>query len=396
MKNKNRKWLLRTTFAAIIVLSVVTVGIAPTGAPVTRNLPSLVQTNEMFVVTLTQSGMTPPIVGLVSETLPEGFEYVNGSFTGKGDANYNEATRVLKLQIKNETLVSYSVNASSYEQILPDAAEFSGTYILISGDLVVLEGDVGGLATVIVDGTPPYTLGHNPAKSATGVPIDTSISVHVKDNVQVDNATIVMTVKGAAVTPVKTPVGLTELVVTYDPPGNFSEGEVVAVTIAASDMAGNAMSTDVYSFTTTTGGETGTISGKITYTSNTTGIEGVTMNLTQGGSVIESQTTDGDGNYIFIGVTPGVYSVNASKPRFWDNATAVTVTTGATTANMILWLKGDLYNDGVLDIYDVIMLRQAVVKNIPSDYRFDLYTDGTIDIYDVILLRQAIVGNVIL
>jgi hypothetical protein len=50
----------------------------------------------------------------------------------------------------------------------------------------------------------------------------------------------------------------------------------------------------------------------------------------------------------------------------------------------------------VLDIYDVIMLRQAVVGNIPSDYRFDLYTDDTIDIYDVILLRQAIVGNVIL
>jgi hypothetical protein len=138
------------------------------------------------------------------------------------------------------------------------------------------------------------------------------------------------------------------------------------------------------------------ISGKVTYTCNTTGIAGAAVNLTQGGSVIKSVVTDSNGEYTFINVPFGDYKVNASKLQFWDNATDVTVTAGANTANMMLWLKGDVYNDGVLDIYDVIMLRQAVVGNIPSDYRFDFYTDDTIDIYDVILLRQAIVGNVIL
>jgi hypothetical protein len=142
---------------------------------------------------------------------------------------------------------------------------------------------------------------------------------------------------------------------------------------------------------------TNTISGKITYTCNTTGIAGATVNLTQGGSVIESTVTDSSGEYTFTNLPSGEYEVNASKPRFWGNSTDVTVIAGATTeANIMLWLKGDVYTDGVLDIHDVIMLRQAVVGNIPSDYRFDLYTDNEIDIYDIIMLRQAIVGNVIL
>jgi hypothetical protein len=141
----------------------------------------------------------------------------------------------------------------------------------------------------------------------------------------------------------------------------------------------------------------GSISGKVTYTCNTTGIAGATVNLTQGGSMIDSTTTDGDGNYTFVGVAPGVYSVNASKLRFWDNATEVTVTAGAPIeADMMLWLKGDLYNDGVLDIYDIIMLRQAAAENIPWDYRYDLYVDAMVDIYDIIVLRQAVAGNVVL
>jgi hypothetical protein len=89
--------------------------------------------------------------------------------------------------------------------------------------------------------------------------------------------------------------------------------------------------------------------------------------------------------------------VNASKFHFWDNSTDVTVTAGAPTeADMMLWLKGDLYNDGVLDIYDIIMLRQAAAENIPWDYRYDLYVDAMVDIYDIIVLRQAVAGNIVL
>jgi parallel beta-helix repeat protein len=141
----------------------------------------------------------------------------------------------------------------------------------------------------------------------------------------------------------------------------------------------------------------GSIFGQVTYTCNTTGIAGATVNLTQGGSVIDSTVTDNNGSYTFANVLLGAYSVNASKVHFWDNATDVTVTAGASTeADMMLWLKGDVYNDGVLDIYDIIMLRQAAAENIPWDYRYDLYVDATVDIYDIIVLRQAVAGNIVL
>ena len=98
---------------------------------------------------------------------------------------------------------------------------------------------------------PTITSGHNPTKGATGVPIDTNIVVHVTDAGEgVDQATIVMTVEGSLVTPVitGTPADYT---LTYNPPTDFSYGQEVNVTVAASDLADppNAMTPDVYSFT---------------------------------------------------------------------------------------------------------------------------------------------------
>jgi len=104
------------------------------------------------------------------------------------------------------------------------------------------------------DKTPPYTSGHEPAKGAVNVPVDTNITVHVLDAESgVNLSTIVMTVEGVVVTPVitGTPADYT---VTYDPPVNFDFGQVVDVTVDASDIAGNTMPQDAYSFTTTTMG----------------------------------------------------------------------------------------------------------------------------------------------
>ena len=52
-----------------------------------------------------------------------------------------------------------------------------------------------------VDTTPPYTTGDNPARGATGVPVDTNIVVHVRDDASgVNQSTIVLTVEGVDVT----------------------------------------------------------------------------------------------------------------------------------------------------------------------------------------------------
>ena len=149
---------------------------------------------------------------------------------------------------------------------------------------------------------------------------------------------------------------------------------------------------------------TGSISGRITYTCNETGIAGVIVNLTQG-SVVNSTTTDSNGNYTFAAVVPGDYYVNASKPRlenvtgFWDNSTNVTVIAGVTSeVNMMLWLKGDLNNNGIsADAGDVTLMKRASTGEIAGDWRYDLNHNGMIaDAGDVTLMKRASAGEIVL
>ena len=162
-KESNGKRLLCTSrmLTAIIVLSVFTIGVAvvPSGAnaqqaSVTRELPVYVELNETFVVVLNQSGffsLGAGGIGIVWEVLPEGFEYVNGSYIGGGDADWNPVMRELELQFLEDISVSYRVNASSYTQ----TAEFSGTWRTLDPQLNITNGTVEGDTVVVVSGTLP-------------------------------------------------------------------------------------------------------------------------------------------------------------------------------------------------------------------------------------------------
>ena len=166
-KESNGKRLLCTSrmLTAIIVLSVFIagIGIVPASAQVatvTRDLPdSSVKTTETFAVTLTQSGFMMD-TGMVWEVLPEGFEYVDGSYSGGAPewVNYDPATRTLRLAFWAEYEIAYSVKASSY----PQTAVFSGTYKAIVGDPHNETGDVTGDTVVVVeeegDTTPPAAI----------------------------------------------------------------------------------------------------------------------------------------------------------------------------------------------------------------------------------------------
>ena len=134
------------------------------------------------------------------------------------------------------------------------------------------------------------------------------------------------------------------------------------------------------------------IFGNITYGCNETGLAGVSVNLTQNGTLVNSTVTDGNGNYTFTDVSPGDYNLTASKIRFWSNSTSVTVNAGASTlANLTLWLKGDLNNDGTsAGIEDVAMMDSAWKDEIPKDFRYDLNNDGTpADIGDRAMMESA-------
>ena len=141
----------------------------------------------------------------------------------------------------------------------------------------------------------------------------------------------------------------------------------------------------------------GAIVGRITYTCNETGIAGAVVNLTKEGAVINTTVTNATGYYNFTEVIPGSYFVNASKPRFWDNSTEVTVIAGETaTADMMLWLKGDLNGDGyIADAGDVVLMLRASVGDISGDMRYDLNGNGEIaDAGDVVLMLRASVGDI--
>jgi len=69
----------------------------------------------------------------------------------------------------------------------------------------------------------------------------------------------------------------------------------------------------------------GAVSGTITSTNDGTGVSGVTVNLTLNETVIASTTTDSNGDYTFTNVSPGEYTLTASKIGFWSNSTTVTV-----------------------------------------------------------------------
>ena len=110
------------------------------------------------------------------------------------------------------------------------------------------------------DSLPPYTTGQDPVPGATNVAINTNITIHVRDDgAGVNLSTIIMTVEGTIVYdgadpgsyPNTTLTGdLTDYTLIYDPPTDFGYEQEVNVTVDATDLAGNVMSDDTYSFMT--------------------------------------------------------------------------------------------------------------------------------------------------
>jgi hypothetical protein len=257
---------------AILILS--TLGILPGFAQlasVTRDFtPIAVQPNAEFDVTLAQTNFFLG-VGTIIETLPPGFTYIDGSYTGGGSGNevtYDPGTRTLTakkafVDVNDDplTTATYRVKASSSEQ----AAEFAGTYeTFVYPPGAKEEGAISGKKRIGVDATAPFTDGYSPANGASGVSVNTNIVVHVKDNFAVDPNTIVMTVNGAIpasarISKVPVTLELDHWQVTYDPVSDFGFEQTVIVTVTATDYAGNAMaSPDFFSFTTTGAGPTPT------------------------------------------------------------------------------------------------------------------------------------------
>jgi hypothetical protein len=125
----------------------------------------------------------------------------------------------------------------------------------------VIAGAGGGLArsdtvSLVVlagpDQVAPFTINHNPARSARNVPLDTDIIVEVRDaNPGVDSSRITMAIDGVTVKPKITGVPQA-YTLRHKPATPFRDNQTVQVRLNARDLAAlpNIMPEDIYSFTT--------------------------------------------------------------------------------------------------------------------------------------------------
>ncbi len=147
-------------------------------------------------------------------------------------------------------------------------------------------------------------------------------------------------------------------------------------------------------FTIQLGDETpGKITGQIKTITGTVMV-GVTVTLTANDSsvVLETTTTNETGYFSLTTAEAAEYYIKASKLRYWDNSTLVTVQPGETkTVNVVLLRKGDLNDNGrSADAGDVTMMLRASVHKLTPDWRYDLNNNGMLaDAGDITMMMRA-------
>jgi len=103
-----------------------------------------------------------------------------------------------------------------------------------------------------VDKSPPFTTDHNPRSEERNVALNADISLRIRDNFSgVDTSSILLKVDGVEVIPEITGTPLNYLV-SYDPPQDFHDNQIVEVQVEAEDQSHphNVMDREVYTFRT--------------------------------------------------------------------------------------------------------------------------------------------------
>lgn len=147
-------------------------------------------------------------------------------------------------------------------------------------------------------------------------------------------------------------------------------------------------------------GSSDSISGDVSYSYVGGGpMSGVTVDLKQVGTVIDTTSTVSTGAYNFNDILPGYYELVFHKNSFYDeNVCDVEVTAGADTyQDMSLRIAGDLDDNGEeADAVDMNMMIQCSVGDYSGDNYFDLDANGgSCDAVDVNMMIQASVGDLI-
>jgi peptidoglycan/xylan/chitin deacetylase (PgdA/CDA1 family) len=106
-----------------------------------------------------------------------------------------------------------------------------------------------------------------------------------------------------------------------------------------------------------------TISGKVTYPNTSSSpIKDVAIALKDSNNAIETTITDSSGNYSFTNLTPGNYTITASKTGGWGGANAADALldakyyTNSITFDQYQIAAGDVDNNGIINSTDALLI----------------------------------------
>ena len=168
---------------------------------------------------------TPPVITLLGanpQVIEAGTAYVELGATAFDDVDGDISGSIV---IDSSAVITNALGSYTVTYNVSDSAGNAAT-------------EVTRTVNVVDTADPTFEL---TIPSAPTAPLDTNIVVHVRDSGSgVVQSSIVMTVKGSAVTPVITG-STSNFTLIYDP-SSFTQGETVSVVVSASDTAGNSSS----------------------------------------------------------------------------------------------------------------------------------------------------------
>ena len=132
------------------------------------------------------------------------------------------------------------------------------------------------------------------------------------------------------------------------------------------------------------------VSGNVTSFGEAT--EPVTLRLLENGTEIYKVTST-DGTYSFSSVSPGAYTIEVSKNKHATRSYEITVDREDVVEDVAIYLKGDVNNDGTINVKDATLLRRYVAEwdGVTVDIdTADVNADGIINVKDATILRRYV------
>jgi hypothetical protein len=142
--------------------------------------------------------------------------------------------------------------------------------------------------------------------------------------------------------------------------------------------------TDGHTLSISTPSETASVSGQVT-------LEGRAANNHDGALVVIegtglSATTDGVGNFLFTGLSPGTYDFTADAVGYLPvQCVGRAIVAPETTLTLVELVAGDVNDNGAIDITDAVAIGTAF-GNPAANPAADLNDDGAVNVLDLILM----------